>query len=356
MPRPVGQLVALVPAHNEAGQIGRTIESLRAQSLPPDRILVIADNCTDGTVAIASSFDGVEVMQTVGNAHKKAGGLNQALDLLRERGDLDPADALLVMDADSALEPEFLQTAVRRLAHGDVGAVGGTFYGMPGGGLVGMFQRNEYARYARDVGNLQGNVLVLTGTATVFRYGVLTHVRWARANGVVPGRTDAVYDTHVLTEDNELTLAILHLGYRVVSPLGCRLSTEVMGTWSDLAQQRLRWKRGALENLVEYGWTPITRRYWGRQALGLVGIVVIFAYLASVVWGVVVTGGIAVAPLWLGITAVFALERVVTVRSRGPAQMAVAATIVIEMAYDMFLQFVQARAFIQAATGARKEW
>jgi cellulose synthase/poly-beta-1,6-N-acetylglucosamine synthase-like glycosyltransferase len=355
-PRPVRQLVALVPAHDEAGQIAATIRSLRAQTLAPDRVVVVADNCTDDTVAIARSFPGVEVLETVANRHKKAGGLNQALDLLRAEGRMDPADAVLVMDADSELEPEFLATAVHRLAQGDVGAVGGTFHGLPGGGLVGMFQRNEYARYARDVANLQGNVLVLTGTATVFRYGVLEHVRWARATGVIPGGADAVYDTRVLTEDNELTLAILHLGYRIVSPLGCRLRTEVMTSWHALAQQRLRWKRGALENLVDYGWTPITRSYWGRQALSLVGIVVILAYLGSLAWGLLLGGGITLQPLWLAVTAIFAMERVVTVRSRGAAQMLLAGTIVVEMLYDVFLQLVQARAFLHAATGAAREW
>lgn len=355
-PVPVGRLLALVPAHNEADQIADTIRSLFDQTLPPDEILVIADNCTDETIDIARSFHGVRVMETQKNEHKKAGGLNQALDLLREERALDPADAVLVMDADSALEDRFMEGAVRRLSEGDVAAVGGTFYGKPGGGLVGMFQRNEYARYARDVGRLQGNVLVLTGTATVFRAGVFEHVRWARSEGILPGTPGTVYDVHVLTEDNELTLALLHLGYQIISPLDCRLSTDVMTTWSSLAQQRLRWKRGALENLVEYGWTPITRHYWMRQLLSLIGVVVIFTYLATIAYSLIVVGSLVITPLWLFITAVFVVERVVTVRSRGVVQMLIAATLVIEMAYDIFLQAVQAWAFFQSATGREKKW
>lgn len=353
---PVGRLLALVPAHNEQDQIAETIESLQGQTLPPDLILVIADNCSDQTIPIALSYEGVEVFQTVGNKHKKAGGLNQALDLLREQGALDPSDAVLVMDADSALENKFLEGAVRRLSKGDVAGVGGTFYGKPGGGIVGMFQRNEYARYARDVGRLHGNVLVLTGTATVFRAGVFDHVRWARSEGVLPGAADTVYDTNVLTEDNELTLALLHLGYQIISPIDCRLSTDVMSSWGDLARQRLRWKRGALENLVDYGWTPITAHYWGRQALSLAGVIVIFAYLGSIVWGLAVHGSIHIQPLWLLVTALFVIERVVTVRSRGPKQMLLAGTLLIEMAYDVFLQAVQAVAFFEAATGKEKKW
>ncbi len=355
-PVPVGRLVALVPAHNEAEQIGETIRSLCSQTLPPDEILVIADNCTDSTVAIAQGFAGVRVMETVDNEHKKAGGLNQALDRLRAERKLAAIDAVLVMDADSALDAGFLEAAVRRLAQGDVAGVGGTFLGKPGGGLVGMFQRNEYARYARDVGRLHGNVLVLTGTATVFRAGVFDHVRWARSEGILPGTPDRVYDVHVLTEDNELTLALLHLGYQIVSPLECRLSTDIMTSWGELARQRLRWKRGALENLVAYGWTPITRQYWGRQALSLLGVLVIFLYLGTLSYSLLVLGSLTFAPIWIFVTMVFIVERVVTVRSRGRRQMLLASTLVVEMAYDVYLQGVQALAFLQTATNREQKW
>ncbi len=248
------RVVALVPSHNEQGQIAATIVSLLAQSRRPDEIVVICDNCTDRTAEIARSYP-VRVLETVGNSAKKAGALNQALETVLPQ--LRPQDAVLVMDADSVLEAGFLGTAMTRLAKGDVSAVGGTFTGQPGGGLVGMFQRNEYARYARDVGRLKGKVLVLvlTGTATVFRVSVLLEVQAARAQGCLPGGAARIYDTRVLTEDNELTLALLHLGHSIISPQGCRLTTEVMPTWRALARQRLRWKRGALENLTDYGWT-----------------------------------------------------------------------------------------------------
>jgi hypothetical protein len=78
-----------------------------------------------------------------------------------------------------------------------------------------------------------------------------------------------VNDTTVLTEDNELTFAIRHLGYDVLSPPGCPLETEVLTSWGDLRAQRLRWKRGALENCFEYGLTRITWRYRARQLLAL---------------------------------------------------------------------------------------
>jgi glycosyltransferase involved in cell wall biosynthesis len=145
LPTGRGVVVALLPAHNEEDEIEAAICSLRQQKSSPDLIVVIADNCTDGTREKAEAA-GAFVFETVGNVHKKAGALNQVLDLLLPK--LRDEDAVLVMDADSRLAPTFLAEALRRLRNG-VGGVGGVFTGRSGGGFVGMLQRNEYARYAR---------------------------------------------------------------------------------------------------------------------------------------------------------------------------------------------------------------
>ncbi|MYS87840.1 glycosyltransferase [Streptomyces sp. SID5474] len=346
------RITALVPAHNEEAQIAETIQSLYGQRRPPETIIVIADNCSDRTVEIARSM-GVQVYETVDNKHKKAGGLNQVID--RILPGLGPADAVLVMDADSTLGPEFLSHGLERLATGKYGAVGGTFTGKPGGGFVGMLQRNEYARYVRDVERLQGKALVLTGTATLFRALTLQEVVAARATHELPGAAH-VYDTRVLTEDNELTLGILHLGLRIVCPPKCTLMTEVMSTWSDLFQQRLRWKRGALENLTDYGWTHITRTYWGRQLLSLIGLLVIGIYLGSLLLSLLLTGQVRIQPVWMVVTLVFSVERAVSVRKRGPLQVVLGALIVVEMAFDLYLQAAQAKAFWDAIRRKERKW
>ena len=66
--------------------------------------------------------------------------------------------------------------------------------------------------------------------------------------------------------------------------------------------------------------------------------------------------GFTLHPFWLALTGVFALERVVTVRARGLRQMALAAPVVIEFVFDIFLQAVQARAFAQAFLGTERKW
>ena len=347
-----GLVVALIPAHNEEHQIADAIRSLLEQTSPPDLIVVCADNCTDGTASKAETA-GALVFKTVANEHKKAGALNQALDILLP--EFREEDAVLVMDADSILAPTFLEEATERLDDG-FGGVSGVFTGRSGGGFVGMLQRNEYARYARDIARLRGKVLVLTGTATLLSARTLRHVVSARAEGLLPGGEPQVYDTKVLTEDNELTLALLHLGYKVVAPKGCRLTTEVMESWRDLYRQRLRWKRGALENLREYGVTRVTAAYWGRQAMTFLGIVVTLAYLLSLGHSLAVDGTVHLNPLWLAVTGIFIAERVVTVRSRGPLQMTLAGTLVVEMSFDIFLQAVHAKAIWDTLIGRERKW
>lgn len=123
------RLIALIAAHNEERCIGATLESLASQSRRPDEIIVVADRCTDRTVEIALSF-GAKVFETLGNRHRKAGALNQALTTVIR--DLDPADQVLLMDADTVLSRQFLAAAERRLSttdpgRPDVGAVGAVF-------------------------------------------------------------------------------------------------------------------------------------------------------------------------------------------------------------------------------------
>jgi cellulose synthase/poly-beta-1,6-N-acetylglucosamine synthase-like glycosyltransferase len=219
-----------------------------------------------------------------------------------------------------------------------------------------MLQRNEYVRYMRETRQKQGRVMVLTGTATVFRVSALRDVVAARRAGTLPTGSAALYDTEVLTEDNELSLALRTVGLRIVSPKECTLTTEVMETWGDLAKQRLRWKRGALENCRQYGLTRVTREYWWRQLLSFVGLAVTATYLGSLAFSLGYYGSIQVHPLWLAVTGVFMVERVVSVRRRGPAQMLLASVLVVEMTFDIFLQAIHARALLQALRRTESAW
>ena len=110
-----------------------------------------------------------------------------------------------------------------------------------------------------------------------------------------------------------------------------------MTTWRDLRRQRFRWKRGALENLIDYGWTRYTAKYWCRQALSLAGILITALYLFSIAQSLVIFGDIHVRLIWLIVTGIFVAEQVITVRSRGWKMQLLAFPLIIEMTYSMYL-------------------
>jgi glycosyltransferase involved in cell wall biosynthesis len=93
------RLAVLVPAHNEGSGIQETLDDIRAQLHPHDRLLVVADNCTDNTVAIAKAT-GAEVTERH-NLTKV--GKGYALDWgVRHLSD-DPSKIVVVIDADCRL-------------------------------------------------------------------------------------------------------------------------------------------------------------------------------------------------------------------------------------------------------------
>lgn len=325
------RLIALIPAHNEQDRIAEAIRGLDAQTRRPDLVVVVADNCTDATVLVARE-SGAEVIETIGNAHKKAGALNQAITWALPH--LSDRDLVLVQDADTVLNPWFVETAEGTFNR-KVGAVGGVFYGEEGGGLLGLLQRMEFHRYAWEIERRGGKASVLTGTGTMFRARVLREVRKARWEGRIGGGTGC-YSLASLTEDDEITKAIKTLGYRTMSPAGCGVTTEVMTTLPKLWHQRMRWQRGALENLRDYGWTRVTARYFLQQFMIGFGAVSFLTYLVFMALTLSISGWPGLSPFWTAIGLIFLAEKVVSVRRAGWRAVAVAALMMPEMLYDLF--------------------
>lgn len=97
----------LVPAHNEEMLLGRLLESLRKVAYPPGMftVTVIADNCNDRTAAIARE-NGVECLE---RSAPELRGKGYALDWAMERIRLDEYHAVLIIDADTRVEPDILR-------------------------------------------------------------------------------------------------------------------------------------------------------------------------------------------------------------------------------------------------------
>jgi cellulose synthase/poly-beta-1,6-N-acetylglucosamine synthase-like glycosyltransferase len=350
------RLTVFVPAHNEQAVLGRTLLSLDQQNRPAQRVVVVADNCTDETVPVAREH-GAEVIETVGNTQQKAGALNQVLAAHLASVDADDAgDVVMVMDADSTITPEFLETALDLLeSDPDLVAVGGLFFGELGNGVLGQLQRNEFARYQRILGRREGRVFVLTGTASLFRTYALRAVSQTRGS-LFPGTPGEVYDTLAMTEDNELTLALKTLGGRMRSPAPCRVTTEVMSTWRDLFRQRLRWQRGGLENVGAYGLTRTTDKYWVQQVTLAYGVIALNSYLALMTIALLAADSFRWSPFWLAVGAVFMLERLVTVWAVGWRGRLLALPMLFEIGYALFLQVAFVWSLVQIATGRKAGW
>jgi cellulose synthase/poly-beta-1,6-N-acetylglucosamine synthase-like glycosyltransferase len=90
------RVAVLMPAHDEATGIGQSLQNLRPQLLPADRLVVIADNCADDTARIAAAA-GAEVTERRDPSKR---GKGYALDFGVRHLEHDPPEVVIVVDAD----------------------------------------------------------------------------------------------------------------------------------------------------------------------------------------------------------------------------------------------------------------
>jgi poly-beta-1,6-N-acetyl-D-glucosamine synthase len=346
-------VLALIPAHNEAGTIAATIESLQHQKVVPNSIIVLCDNCTDGTEEIARAA-GANTYVTVKNTEMKAGALNQALATwLPTLGD---DDLVVAIDADSIVADNFVSEAIKRFDRSDqLGGVSGTYLGKPGGKLAGWAQRNEFARWGFDNRTEKGATVILSGAASIFTATALRKVIAARERGQIKG--SGVYDTGTITEDFELSLALKATGSTIVNMLNVLIRTAVKPTWRELHIQRLRWDRGINESLCDYGITRFTWVIWFRRIMYAIFVPVSFLCLGMISMRIVSGSILAISPFWILIGTLMMTQKALTVvKSRGWKNAALAFLILPELPYDTFLQLTFTRSVWHALTNRSKAW
>jgi poly-beta-1,6-N-acetyl-D-glucosamine synthase len=270
------RIVCLIPAYNEEASIGATIEALLLQERVPDRIVVVPNGCTDETAQVARMYP-VTVMELGRLEHRKSEALNRAWAEYAQDADIvicHDADTVLPESAVGDWEDEFR-------ADPNFGGSTAKFTVMQKG-LLGRLQKAEYASSIQTALD-RGYTTVLAGAGTAFS---------GRALRLVAQREDRTgpwtYDSDV--EDYELTYRLRQTGLRCVVSPTVRAYTDGMGTVSALWHQRIKWQTGTLDDMLRFGWNPLTRREWLTQAMTLMSpvlrLLVVFVTVLALSLGV----------------------------------------------------------------------
>ena len=248
----------LIPAHNEGAGILPTIRDVQVQLGPDDRILVVADNCTDDTAAIVQAA-GVEV--TV-RADPERRGKGYALEFGVRHLGLNPPDVVVIMDADCRLG----ENALRHLSDSAIasGRPVQSLYFMlapenaPPGKGVNLFAW-RVKNWIRPLGlKLFGLPTQLFGTGMAFPMSLLL---------------DRDLGNSRLAEDTALGLALASAGYAPLFISEARVHSHFPVSQTGKEQQRQRWEKGHLDNIVDLVPRAVFRSLRDRN-LGLAALAI----------------------------------------------------------------------------------
>lgn len=226
----------VIPAHNEELLVDSTVTSLLPHLKPADRLIVVADNCTDDTAQRA--FDaGAEVLVRSDTTHRGKGyAIQWAMDFLAD----SPPEAVVVWDADCELVEGSLNTLVHRaiVLHRPVQAA----YQMPvaeGGSIS-----DRISAFAVVLKNIirptglraLGGPCLLTGTGMAFPWAIASTTRWASSD---------------IVEDMTIGIELARAGTPPAFDERVLVSADLPSSKSAAKQQRTRWEHGHVRNIYQ---------------------------------------------------------------------------------------------------------
>ena len=288
-PRP--RIAVLVPARNEGAAIVPTLTDLRSQLRPDDRLLVVADNCTDDTAVIAKQM-GAEVTERHDPSRI---GKGYALDFGLEHLASNSPDVVVMIDADCRLAPDAIDHLAATCSVTGRPVQARYLMKMPEGSPI-NHQIAEFAwrvkNWVRPAGLAAGGFpCQLNGAGMAFPWPIIRGASLAHSN---------------IVEDLKLGLDLTKAGH---PPLFCAVAlvtSNFAASARGASVQRQRWEHGHIGTILQKGpgllWTAIARARLDLLALTLDLMVPPLSLLVLMLSLVFVITGIA-ALFGLGVTA-----------------------------------------------------
>jgi cellulose synthase/poly-beta-1,6-N-acetylglucosamine synthase-like glycosyltransferase len=234
----------VVPAHDEELLIARCVRSLQAIEYPEgsSEIIVIADNCQDDTARIAQECGASVLERTSTDERGKSAAIGWALRQL----DLPAFDAIILIDADTIVEPDYA-TCLARWAPLRGKALQ-SYDGMSNEfenwltRMAGMLTRNRYG-ITLELKEAGGLNTPLTGDGTVLGTELLAAHPW---------------QISTVTEGWEIYARLTLAGIQTIYVPEARLYAQETRSLKQSRSQRERWTSGRLAVLRMY-WKAIVR-------------------------------------------------------------------------------------------------
>lgn len=261
-------IACLVPAHNEARSIAKTIETLLAQSTPFDLIVILSNGSTDATVDIARTYEsqGVVVEDLPKLEHKKVSALNFGwAKYCRD------ASLVVTVDADTELEPDAVDKWMKEFE--DILLAGSQAkFTMRGKNLLTRLQKAEYA-LGIDRSLKRKKTTILAGASSCYRNRYLKRV-------MESDEREGPWSYDSAVEDFELTYRLRAMGLRCIVSPSIRAYTDAMPNMKHLRAQRLKWQTGTIEDIIRFGMNKYTWESWAQQIIGLFLAVITMAWIS----------------------------------------------------------------------------
>jgi cellulose synthase/poly-beta-1,6-N-acetylglucosamine synthase-like glycosyltransferase/peptidoglycan/xylan/chitin deacetylase (PgdA/CDA1 family)/spore germination protein YaaH len=243
----------IVPAYNEERVIEATIRSLLNSDYENFEIIVVDDGSQDRTSDVVREQFGDEPLVrlfTEPNAGK-ASALNFGLRFAK-------GEVIVALDADTQFPGETIRALAQRFVDRAIGAVAGN---AKVGNRINIVTRWQALEYITSQ-NMDRRAFASLNCITVVPGAVGA---WRRELIEQCGG----FSSDTLAEDQDLTLKIRKLGYKIGYEEGAIGWTEAPATLRMLARQRFRWGYGTLQCLWKHGDVLFRPRY---GALGFVAM------------------------------------------------------------------------------------